>query len=70
MKKRVIVAGHICLDINPVFSGPKVNAIGDLLKPGKLVQVGAAAFNTGGRYQPDSPMMQKTWLWSVADPHY
>ena len=48
MKKRVIVAGHICLDINPVFSGPKVNAIGDLLKPGKLVQVGAAAFNTGG----------------------
>ena len=48
MKKKVIVAGHICLDINPVFSGPKVNAIGDLLKPGKLVQVGAAAFNTGG----------------------
>ena len=32
--------------------------------------VSNAAFNTGGRYQPDSPMMQKTWLWSVADPHY
>ena len=48
MKKKVIVAGHICLDINPVFKGPKVSSIGDLLKPGKLVQVGAAAFNTGG----------------------
>lgn len=29
-----------------------------------------AAYHTDGRYQPDSPMMQKTWLWSVADPHY
>ena len=29
-----------------------------------------AAFDTGGRYSPDSPMMQKMWLWGLADPHY
>ena len=29
-----------------------------------------AAFNTGGRYSPDSPMMQKMWLWGLADPRY
>ena len=32
--------------------------------------VSNATFDTGGRYQPDSPAMQKTWLWSIADPHY
>ena len=29
-----------------------------------------AAFDTGGRYSPDSPMMQKMWLWGLADPRY
>jgi len=29
-----------------------------------------AAFDTGGRFSPDSPMMQKMWLWGLADPHY
>lgn len=29
-----------------------------------------AAFDTGGRYLPDSPMMQKLWLWGLADPRY
>ena len=32
--------------------------------------VSNAAFDTGGRFQPDSPAMQKTWLWSVANPQY
>ena len=32
--------------------------------------VSNAAWNTGGRYDPDSPMMQKTWIWSVADPQF
>ena len=30
----------------------------------------SAAFDTGGRYLPDSPMMQKMWLWGLADPRY
>ena len=29
-----------------------------------------AAFDTGGYIRPDSPMMQKMWLWGLADPHY
>ena len=29
-----------------------------------------ASFDTGGYTRPDSPMMQKMWLWGLADPHY
>ena len=29
-----------------------------------------AAFDTGGYIRPDSPMMQKMWLWGLADPRY
>ena len=32
--------------------------------------VSNAAYDTGGRYSPDSPMMQKMWLWGLADPRY
>ncbi len=43
----VIVAGHICLDIIPTFpSGPV--SLGDLMVPGKLVDVGSALLSTGG----------------------
>lgn len=42
----VVVAGHICLDVIPAFS--RHNGVGDLLVPGKLVDVGAAVLATGG----------------------
>ncbi len=29
-----------------------------------------AAWDTQGRFRPDTPMEQKTYLWSVADPHF
>lgn len=29
-----------------------------------------ASFDTGGYTRPDSPMMQKMWLWGLADPRY
>lgn len=48
MKKNVIVAGHICLDITPIFTGKKVNNIADVLSPGKLIQMGNADVHTGG----------------------
>ena len=32
--------------------------------------VSNAALNTEGRCNPDSPMMQKSYLWSLADPKY
>lgn len=47
MKKQVIVAGHICLDITPVFTQ---RTSGDSIKlsPGRLIEAGAADIHTGG----------------------
>lgn len=46
---KVISAGHICLDITPVFpSGHNYNRIGDLLVPGRLIRMDAASVHTGG----------------------
>ncbi len=48
MKKKVIAAGHICLDITPVFPDKKAERLTDILSPGKLLQVGWADVHTGG----------------------
>lgn len=48
MKNKIIVAGHICIDITPMFKGEKCNNVTDLLVPGKLINVGAADIHTGG----------------------
>lgn len=48
MKKKVIAAGHICLDITPVFPDRRVETLGEVLTPGKLLEVGAADVHTGG----------------------
>jgi len=48
MRKKAIVAGHICVDITPVFPGNIKRSVQDLLQPGKLVHVGAADVHTGG----------------------
>jgi Sugar kinases, ribokinase family len=48
MKKKVIAAGHICLDITPTFPSRKVKNLSDVLIPGKLLQVGEADVHTGG----------------------
>lgn len=48
MGKKIIAAGHICLDITPVFPDQKVNNIGDIMVPGKLIQMGGADVHTGG----------------------
>ncbi len=42
--KTALIAGHICLDIIPMIP----EAHGDLLVPGRLVQVGPATICTGG----------------------
>ena len=47
--KKVISAGHICLDITPVFpAGKRVDRLSSLLIPGKLIQMEAADVHTGG----------------------
>lgn len=48
MKKKIIVAGHICLDITPIFPSKKVNHLNEILSPGKLIEMGAADVHTGG----------------------
>ena len=46
---KVISAGHICLDITPVFPpGRRVDRIGDLLVPGRLIRMDDASVHTGG----------------------
>lgn len=48
MKKKVISAGHICIDITPVFPDRKAVDIGSVLQPGKLIEMGRADVSTGG----------------------
>lgn len=48
MSKKIIAAGHICLDITPVFPEKRTDSVGDLLKPGKLIQMEGADVHTGG----------------------
>lgn len=49
MKNKIIAAGHICLDITPVFpEGKRVGTLSEILEPGKLINVDAANVNTGG----------------------
>ena len=44
---KIVVAGHICLDITPEIHGRGTD-IGDILSPGSLVEVGDADIHTGG----------------------
>lgn len=48
MSKKIIAAGHICIDITPVFPDKKIANISDVLKPGKLIEMGKAEVSTGG----------------------
>ncbi|MBQ9644561.1 MAG: carbohydrate kinase family protein [Lachnospiraceae bacterium] len=48
-KHKIIAAGHICLDITPVFpAGQSVRKPGELLVPGRLVRMEGADVHTGG----------------------
>lgn len=48
MNKKVIAAGHICLDITPVFQNQKTARLDAVLSPGKLVNVGNCDVHVGG----------------------
>lgn len=48
MKKKIVSAGHICLDITPVFFDSHVGRIDELLTPGKLINMDTADVHTGG----------------------
>ena len=47
--KTIVAAGHICLDITPVFPANRAyDRVQDILIPGKLIQTEAADVHTGG----------------------
>ena len=47
--KKVVVAGHACLDITPVFPAKTVcSQVGDVLSPGRLVQMEGVEIHAGG----------------------
>ena len=47
--QKIISAGHICLDITPVFpAAVSGQPIQDLLRPGKLLHMESADVHTGG----------------------
>ena len=48
MTKKVIVAGHICLDITPLFPEQKVENIADFLLPGRSIETKNVDVHTGG----------------------
>lgn len=47
--KKIVVAGHLCVDVTPKFlPNQKSENISDILKPGKLLNVGGATISVGG----------------------
>ena len=58
-KNRIIAAGHICIDIAPIFTEGKGNDITKILMPGKLVEVDAADIHTGGSVANTGLAMKK-----------
>ncbi len=50
MEKKAIAAGHICIDITPIFpeSTAKVKDINEILVSGKLINMSAPDVHTGG----------------------
>jgi sugar/nucleoside kinase (ribokinase family) len=47
-KKKAIVAGHICLDMTPVFPEQKAEHLEEILQPGKLIHMNGVDVHTGG----------------------
>jgi len=44
----IMVAGHLCLDIIPWFPNNQTSNVYEIIRPGKLVNVGKAKISTGG----------------------
>ena len=57
--RTAVAAGHICLDITPVFYGGRGTQMDKILEPGKLIDVGAADIHTGGAVANTGLAMQK-----------
>ena len=47
-RKKAICAGHICLDITPAFHNRKYHEMGEVLIPGRLIEMDEASVSLGG----------------------
>lgn len=61
-KYDVIVAGHICLDIIPKMPDATGKTYGEIMLPGKLINVGSATISTGGPVSNTGLALQKLGL--------
>lgn len=57
--RTAVAAGHICLDITPVFHSGRGTQMDRILEPGKLIDVGAVDIHTGGAVANTGLAMQK-----------
>lgn len=55
----VMVAGHICLDVTPVFKTAVVSGLSEIMAPGKLIHVDNADIHTGGAVSNTGLAMKK-----------
>lgn len=58
-EKKAVVAGHICVDITPVFPGQSWGSIGEILAPGKLIHMDGVSICTGGAVANTGLAMKK-----------
>lgn len=47
-RKKIIVAGHICVDIMPVFPDSGIRNLAELLVPGRLIEMSGIEIHGGG----------------------
>ncbi len=59
MAKKAVVAGHICLDITPVFPARQAGSAAELLAPGKLINMDGVNISTGGAVANTGLAMKK-----------
>ena len=62
--KRIISAGHICIDVTPVFPHAHLS-FAEALSPGKLTHVDAADIHTGGSVANTNTTVQKHQFFSA-----
>lgn len=58
-EKKAVVAGHICLDITPVFPKQSENMAGKVLVPGSLIHMDGVDVHTGGAVANTGLAMKK-----------
>ena len=58
-KKKAVVAGHICIDITPMFPGQPVVKMEEVLAPGKLIHMDGVDIHTGGAVANTGLAMKK-----------